>query len=113
MSQLANLSPGTLVLIHKVAASASPLFAAGSLKDWAFGSTNNRPSLPVDYVMRGVLMSRICVGGQIDLYRTHRNGVSVVGRFQSTPIVAISPDGFVETFNSIYAVSLDQAEERS
>jgi hypothetical protein len=111
MIHLANISPGTFVLIHKVAASASPFFAAGSLKGWAFGDTNNRYSLPVDYVMRGVLMSRMRVGGQIDLYRTHRNGVSVVGHFQSTPIVAISPGGFVETFNSIYAVSLDQAED--
>lgn len=108
MRCLTNISPGTFVVVCKVAASASPLFAAGSLKDWAFGSTNNPYSLPVDYVMRGVLMSRICVGGQIDLYRTHRNGVCVVGHFKSTPIVGLSADGFVETLNSIYSVSLDQ-----
>jgi hypothetical protein len=112
MSQPFTLSPGTFVLIHKVAASASPLFPAGHLKDWIFGSTN-RHSLTVDYVMRGVLMSRLCVGGQIELYRTHRNGIAVVGHFQSSPIVSISPDGFVETLNSIYSVSFDQAEGRS
>jgi hypothetical protein len=113
MSQLASLSPGTFVLIHKVAASASPLFAAGSMNGWTFGSTNEGYSLPVDYVMRGVLMSRMRVGGQIELYRTHRNGIAVVGHFQSTPIVCISPDGLVETLNSIYSVSVDQAEDRS
>lgn len=87
-------------------------FRRGVIKEWAFGSTNNPYSLPVDYVMRGVLMSRICVGGQIDLYRTHRNGACVVGHFKSTPIVGLSVDGFVETLNSIYSVSLDQ-EDRS
>lgn len=113
MSQPASLSPGTFVVVRKVAASALPLFAAGSLKDWSFGSTTNPYSLPVDYVMRGVLMSRIFVGGQIDLYRTHRNGVRVVGRFQSTPIIAVSADGLVETFNSVYSVGLDHIEGRS
>lgn len=58
-------------------------------------------------------MSRLCVGGQIELYRTHRNGIAVVGHFQSTPIVGISPEGLVETLNSIYSVSFDQAEGRS
>jgi hypothetical protein len=83
------------------------------LNGWTFGSNNNRHSLPVDYVMRGALVSWMRVGGHIELYRTHRNGIAVVGHFQSTPLVAISPEGFIETFNSIYAVSLDQAEDYS
>ena len=108
---------GSLVEVSKIAASDEPITDPGSWENWIPGSANNTGSLPVGYKMRGVLMKIIRIGRCLDLYRTHRNGVSADGHFQSTPVISISDNEIVETYNSLYRVRkvdvhvTDQEEE--
>ncbi len=102
---------GTLVEIRKLSASEAPIVAAGAWEDWVFGRKDNPCSLPVNYVMLGVLKRPVRVGGRIDLHRTHRNGVAIEGDFVSSPVIAISDDALVETYNSIYQVTPVDVEE--
>lgn len=95
---------GTPVEIRKLSASEAPIVASGVWEDWVFGGKDNPCSLPVNYLMRGVLMRPVRVGGRIYLHRTHRNGMAIEGDFVSSPLIAISDDGLVETYNSIYQV---------
>jgi hypothetical protein len=62
-------------------------------------------SLPVDYEVRGYLNAAMAVGERIDVTRTHRNGLEVLGRFISSPVVSISGD-VVTTRNSRYRILL-------
>jgi hypothetical protein len=94
---------GAFVTVTKIARCKTPVVEPGSWEDWIVGSENNA-SLPVDYEMKGFLMEPVLVGGQIRLYRTHRNGIEVEGHFVSTLIVSITGSSIVETFNSIYLV---------
>ncbi len=96
--------PGSLVEVNKIAASDEPITDSGSWDEWVPGSPNNTGSLPVGYELRGVLMRPIRIGRCLEIYRTHRNGVSVDGNFRSTPIIGIVADTMVETFNSIYQI---------
>lgn len=102
---------GAPVEVRKVSASAVPHVASGAWEGWVCGSAANRLSLPANYVMRGILMRRVRVGGRIDLMRTQRNGIAAAGSFRSTPIVSISGDGLVETRNSIYRITHLGAED--
>ena len=95
--------PGSMVHITKFSASDDPIAESGTWDQWIAGSPNNTGSLPVGYDLRGVLMHPIRLGGCLEVYRTHRNGVSADGNFRSTPIISIS-DGLVETYNSIYRI---------
>lgn len=97
--------PRVLVEITKVAVANSPVTEASSWEQWIPGAINPK-SLPVDYTLRGFLLEEIREDGQIRIIRTHRNGIQAFGEFESTPIVAIHPNGLVETFNSFYRVEL-------
>ena len=96
--------PGSLVHVTKFSASDDPITESGTWEQWVPGSTNNTGSLPVDYELRGVLMHPIRLGRCLEVYRTHRNGVSADGNFRSTPIISISDGLLVETYNSIYRI---------
>ena len=96
-------SAGSFLEIRKIAASKNPVTEPGSWDEWMPGKENTG-SLPVDYVMRGVLLDSIKVGGRLWLYRTYRNGVEADGFFNSTPILTIPNGSIVETFNSIYFI---------
>ena len=109
--------PGSPVHVTKISASEDPITEPGTWEQWVPGSPNNAGSLPVGYELRGVLMRPIRVGRCLEIYRTHRNGVSADGNFRSTPIIGIVADTMVETFNSIYQVTkvnlpvMDEEEE--
>jgi len=106
---------GTTVVIRKLSACSSPVAEPTSWDDWVPGGPDNLGSLPVDYELRGILLAPINVGGQIHVYRTWRNGVEADGFFASTTIVSVLSESMVETFNSIYRVSIatrpNQAKE--
>ena len=97
-------SSGSLVEVSKIDASDEPISGPGSWEKWVPGSSNNRGSFPLGYTMKGVLMCPVRVGGRIDLHRTHRNGICIDGHFVSTPVIAVSGHGLVETCNSIYLI---------
>jgi hypothetical protein len=103
--------PGTTVMITKLSACNNPVVGPGSWENWVPGGAENRGSLPVDYELQGVLMAPVRVGGQIHVFRTWRNGVEADGFFESTPIVKIRKPSLVETFNSVYRVSVPKREE--
>lgn len=98
-----SMTPGLVVIITKHAAAPSPVTEAGLWNEWNAGKFN-RLSLPIGYLMIGYLLERVEIGGRIKLCRLYRNGVLSLGVFSSTPIVAIHPDGLVETFNSVYRI---------
>ena len=100
-------SSGSLVEVSKIDASDEPISGPGSWEKWASGSASNTGSCPVGYIMQGVLMCPVRVGGRIDLHRTHRNGIRIDGHFVSTPVIAVSGHGLVETYNSIYLITPD------
>ena len=60
-------------------------------------------SLPVDYAVVGLLFEKITVGKPVRLFRLLRNGVFVLGEFQSSNVTAVTKDG-ITTLNSIYRV---------
>ena len=97
--------PGSPVHVTKISASEDPITEPGTWEQWVPGSPNNAGSLPVGYELRGVLMRPIRIGRCLEIYRTHRNGVSADGNFRSTPIIGIVADTMVETFNSIYQIT--------
>lgn len=114
----AALSAGTFVEMCKVSASARPMVESGEWERWVIGSADNAGSLPVGYAMHGVLLKPLQVGAPIRLLRVRRNGVTAIGEFTSTAVVAIRPAHLVETTNSIYIVhttgitSAQNGEER-
>jgi hypothetical protein len=98
------LSAGTFVEMRKVSASARPMVEPGEWAGWVMGSADNAGSLPVGYAMRGVLLKTLQVGAPIRLLRVKRNGITAIGEFTSSAVVAIRPEHLVETANSIYVV---------
>jgi len=103
--------PGTAVLITKLSACNNPVVGPGCWEHWIPGGADNKGSLPVDYELQGVLLAPVRVGGQIHVFRTCRNGVRADGFFYSTPIVKIREPSLVETFNSVYRVSVTTRDE--
>ena len=73
----------------------------GNWNTYECGAENNGASLPVDYVLTGFLLEPVQLGKTVRILRTTRNGVSLIGRFESTVVVQISDEGFW-TRNSIY-----------
>lgn len=99
------LAAGTLVEVQKLSPSENPVEESGSWENWLPGSGDNKGSLPVGYAIRGVLMESLCVGECLHVYRIDRNGVSVHGHFQTTPLLSIEERFIGETFNSIYRIT--------
>ena len=100
----AALSAGNFVEMWKVSASARPMAEPGDWERWGVGRADNAGSLPVGYAMHGVLLKPLQVGAPIRLLRVRRNGITAIGQFTSTTVVAIHPAHLVETTNSIYVV---------
>jgi hypothetical protein len=78
---------------------------SGSWADYPIGSAEPNTSLPVDYSLVGVLIEQIKLGQPASVLRFSRNGVDQLGIFESSPVTALTPDGFA-TLNSIYRVRL-------
>ena len=104
MRALLPYPSGSLVHVTKLSTSEDPITEPGTWEQWVPGSANNTWSLPVGYELRGVLMRPIRIGRCLEVYRTHRNGISADGHFQSTPVISIPDAELVETYNSVYRV---------
>ena len=98
---------GTSVRVSKIATANNPVSEPCAWEDWVAGSADNVGSLPIDYELRGFLLQPVTVGCPMVILRTERNGVEVLGMFESTPVCAIA-DGVVETFNSRYLVDPEE-----
>ena len=93
------------VKLTKVKATENPLSPPGRWDEYEPGSPANITSLPVDYVMVGILLTPITIGKSVRLLRFERNGVPVLGTFQSTPVARLTDDGFA-TANSVYRLEV-------
>lgn len=102
------MKAGTLVSIVKRAESSSPIFRAGNWETFTPGVYNPTASLPVDYEILGFLVEDIRVGKPVILLRVARNGVRVLGYYQSTIVLELRGDGYV-TKNSVYSVKIIDA----
>ena len=91
------------VKITKRCRAENACFEPGCWDSYKIGQSNDNASLPVDYVMVGILATPLIVGGICQLLRIERNGIMALGVFKSTIIREIFDDGFV-TQNSVYMV---------
>ena len=94
---------GISVRLVKLSACNKPVSPPSSWEAWKFGELNEG-SLPVDYELQGTLMEPIVIGKCMLVLRTHRNGVSSDGIFQSSPVREFK-NGAAITLNSIYLIS--------
>ena len=78
-------------------------FEPGNWDSYRAGRSDNAMSLPVDYVMVGFIITPPAIGKSCMLLRVERNGVPVLGIFQSTVVQEVFNGGFV-TQNSVYMV---------
>jgi hypothetical protein len=81
----------------------NPGFLPGNQENYHPGKAEGGISLPVDYEVIGLLFEPIMIGRPVRLFRLFRNGVFVLGEFQSSPVTAITTDG-ITTRNSVYRV---------
>ena len=95
------MNSGLLVKLTKVREAAVPKVRAGDWNTYVPGACDNLASLPVDYVIVGILMEPPVIGGSVEILRLERNGVPVLGVFRSTLVVSVSDEGFT-TKNSVY-----------
>jgi hypothetical protein len=58
-------------------------------------------SLPVDYVIEGVLQGQVTIGESVIVQRDTRNGVKMPGIFQTSPVTSWDGKTF-HTRNSVY-----------
>jgi len=98
-----------LISLEKIDTSPNPTSPPTAWEKWILGSFDNQASLPISYTLKGYLMAQIDVGNPIRLLRIERNGIKALGLFESTPIVEIREEGLIETYNSIYRLSLEES----
>lgn len=89
------------VKLNKVSASENPVCLPGHWNTYQAGELNSGVSLPVDYEIIGTIERPPMVGQSVRVRRTNRNGVEVLGEFESTEVVELTADGF-KTLNSVY-----------
>lgn len=89
------------VKLTKISPSKNPVCQPGDWDNYKLGQLNSDRSLPVDYELIGTLVSPPVVGQIVRIRRTDRNGVKVLGDYQSTEVVELTEDGF-RTLNSVY-----------
>ena len=75
----------------------------GNWDSYRIGQADNEKSLPVDYVLIGFMDTPLAVGEVCKVLRVDRNGITVLGVCESTPIQELYDGGFV-TRNSVYIV---------
>ncbi len=93
--------PGSFVELTKLRATPGAEAQPGNWDDYPIGSRHSGTSLPVDYVLVGILVQPPEVGRRVVVFRTSRNDVQALGVFESTEVVELVPDGFM-TRNSVY-----------
>lgn len=92
-----------MVEVTKLRACNHPCARPGNSNSYPIGGISSTHSLPVDYRMVGYELGVAQIRKPFRLFRISRNGVHVPGVFVSSPVSAITKDGFV-TLNSVYRV---------
>jgi hypothetical protein len=98
-----HAQPYYLIRLTKLRAAPDARVPAGSWNTYAPGSWLNTESLPVDYVLIGLLLAPIEPGQPVRIFRLVRNGLHQLGLFRSTPVAEVLPEGF-RTANSVYRI---------
>lgn len=93
------------VRLTKLAAVSSPSCPTPEAASYKPGQYNGPVSLPVSYTTEGYLAGPVKVGQPVVLDRHVRNGLSSLGVMQTTPVKALTADGFV-TENSRYLLEV-------
>ena len=96
-----ELSEGGLVELAKIDGAPDAAIQSGSWTDYPLGSTDVNTSLPVGYVLIGILLEPPHIGRPVRILRLERNGVEVLGFFKSSPVTQLTANGFL-TLNSVY-----------
>ena len=97
---------GALIRLIKRAARNNAHFPPASWDEWVPEKPSlENVSLPVDFQLAGLLLESIGIGQSIDIFRIERNGVYVVGFFQSSPVMEIDAFNRIITNNSVYEIT--------
>ena len=109
------------VRLTKVSAVPNPLCPTPLAENYIQGTDNGDVSLPLDYVAEGYLLGEIKVGLPILMERWVRNGSSIMGYFESSPITACNvccatcPSEtaiqYIATHNSLYRLEPIEASK--
>lgn len=91
------------VRITKLKAADNAEYPSIPMEQFVPGQDNGAVSMPVTYWLEGSLADDIKVDHSVVVNRTSRMGVKIGGYFISSPVVALTDDGFV-THNSVYRV---------
>lgn len=95
----------SVVRLEKLEASPAAAYPTSDKEDWEEGVINWGKSLPVGYWLEGTLLDDIKVGESVLLFRHVRNGITVSGITQTSPVASIVGD-ILLTQNSIYRMTL-------
>jgi hypothetical protein len=101
INDLIEVGGYNFVELTKVRANPKACSQPGRWNEYRLGDSSNSTSLPVDYVLLGVLVAPPRVGDRVKIMRLSRNGVGVPGIFESTVVVDVADGGFT-TLNSVY-----------
>ena len=91
------------IKLTKFAAVDSPLALTPDDKNYNHGEINENVSIPIDYWIIGELSRPIQVGECVCVNREIRNGITIAGLFQTSPVVKFEKD-IIETANSKYRI---------
>lgn len=102
-----HIQPGSMVRLIKRAASNTPLSPPARWDEWdpTIGHLEHL-SLPVDYTIRGILLTQIEVGDSMEVLRFERNGIKALGIFHSSQVQEVDEFCRVVTNNSAYEVTV-------
>jgi len=95
------MTVGLVVKLTKLREADCPASRAANWSAYVPGAGDNGGSLPVDYVIVGILMEPPVVGQSVEILRLERNGVPALGVFTSTLVTSVCDQGFT-TLNSVY-----------
>ena len=92
------------VRIQKLSAVENPVVETATRDEYTPGQYTGEKSVFVNYEVEGHITHLPCVGENIFMQRTSRNGVEVFGFFQTSMITHVEGDIF-HTTNSIYRIT--------
>ena len=103
------------VKVTKIDASANATFRSAKMEEWIAGAMNDGLGLPMEYVVKGIIIKSPVVGERFEFYRTERMGVEALGVFTTSVVKQIDDTEdhiLVHTENSTYKVEKIDADEK-
>lgn len=98
------------VRIRKLAAVKNPDVETPEWDEYNVGQVQKESgSIPIEYEVKGFLMSELQVGRHLNILRTERNGEKVSGVMITSKVTKVTDSGF-ETCNSVYEMEYLKAE---